>query len=168
LVPLLVPDWSQTSREEIARELEGARQDRERADRRVAGAQARVVESGRQLEKGRKRERVARQAMGNAQVKLAARLEVADLALAGDRTPGGPGRRRAHGHEALKSLFVDEGFGELAAEETLETVVQAIEALQTHGRLVGIVTHLTALAERMPAQSKVRKAPEGSRMEMVR
>jgi exonuclease SbcC len=73
-----------------------------------------------------------------------------------------------HGHEALESLFVDEGFGALDAEDTLETVVQAIEALQAHDRMVGIVTHLTALAERMPAQIKVRKAPEGSRVEMVR
>jgi exonuclease SbcC len=74
----------------------------------------------------------------------------------------------AHGHEALESLFVDEGFGALDAEETLETVVQAIEALPTHDRLVGIVTHLTALAERMPVQVTVRKAPEGSRVEMRR
>jgi DNA repair protein SbcC/Rad50 len=74
----------------------------------------------------------------------------------------------AHGHEALESLFVDEGFGALDTEETLETVVQAIEALQAHDRLVGIVTHLTPLAERMPAQIKVRKAPEGSQVEMVK
>jgi exonuclease SbcC len=74
----------------------------------------------------------------------------------------------AHGHEALESLFVDEGFGALDTEETLETVVQAIEALQANDRLVGIVTHLTPLAERMPAQIKVRKAPEGSRVEMVK
>jgi exonuclease SbcC len=47
-------------------------------------------------------------------------------------------------------------------------VVQPIEALQGHGRPVGIVTHLTALAERMPARIRVRKAPEGSRVEMVR
>ena len=74
----------------------------------------------------------------------------------------------AHGHEALESLFVDEGFGALDTEETLETVVQAIEALQAHDRVVGIVTHLTPLADRMPAQIKVRKAPEGSTVEMVK
>ena len=74
----------------------------------------------------------------------------------------------AHGHEALESLFIDDGFGALDAEETLETVIQAIEALQAHDRLVGIVTHLTPLAERMPAQIRVRKAPEGSRVEIVR
>lgn len=74
----------------------------------------------------------------------------------------------AHGHEALESLFVDEGFGSLDTDETLETVIQAIEALQAHDRVVGIVTHLTPLAERMPAQIKVLKAPEGSRVEMVK
>jgi exonuclease SbcC len=50
----------------------------------------------------------------------------------------------------------------------LETVVQAIEALQAHDRVVGIVTHLTPLADRMPAQIKVRKSPEGSTVEMVK
>jgi exonuclease SbcC len=74
----------------------------------------------------------------------------------------------AHGHEALESVFVDEGFGALDAEETLETVVQAIEALQAHDRLVGIVTHITHLAERMLVQIKVRKTPEGSSIEIVR
>jgi exonuclease SbcC len=73
-----------------------------------------------------------------------------------------------HAHEALESLFIDEGFGSLDTEETLETVVQAIEALQAHDRLVGIVTHLAPLADRMPAQIKIRKALEGSHAEMVK
>lgn len=74
----------------------------------------------------------------------------------------------AHGHEALESLFIDEGFGALDTDETLDQVIQALEALQTNNRVLGIVTHLTQLAERMPAHIRVKKAPEGSWIEVER
>jgi len=74
----------------------------------------------------------------------------------------------AHGHEALESLFIDEGFGALDTDETLDQVIQALEALQTNHRVVGVVTHLTQLAERMPAHIRVKKAPEGSWIEVER
>jgi DNA repair protein SbcC/Rad50 len=75
----------------------------------------------------------------------------------------------AYGHEALESLFIDEGFGALDADETLDQVIQALEALQTtNHRVLGVVTHLTQLAERMPSQIRVKKAPEGSWIEVER
>ncbi|MGH7340107.1 MAG: SbcC/MukB-like Walker B domain-containing protein, partial [Candidatus Rokuibacteriota bacterium] len=74
----------------------------------------------------------------------------------------------AYGHEALESLFIDEGFGALDTEETLDQVIQALEALQTNHRVLGVVTHLTQLAERMPAHIRVKKAPEGSWIEVDR
>ncbi len=58
--------------------------------------------------------------------------------------------------EALESLFLDEGFGTLDAE-TLDVVVDAIEALQGGERMVGIVTHIPELAERLPARLEVRR-----------
>ncbi len=58
--------------------------------------------------------------------------------------------------EALESLFLDEGFGMLDAE-TLDTVVAALDALHGGQRLVGIVTHVRELAERMPARLEVRR-----------
>ena len=56
--------------------------------------------------------------------------------------------------DALESLFLDEGFGTLDPE-TLDVVVQAIEALHGGRRLVGVVTHITELAERLPARVEV-------------
>ncbi|WP_117236702.1 AAA family ATPase [Thermus sediminis] len=64
----------------------------------------------------------------------------------------------------LGALFLDEGFGTLDPE-ALEGVAGVLEALPTRGRLVGIVTHVEALAERLPARLLVRKHPLGSRVE---
>jgi exonuclease SbcC len=58
--------------------------------------------------------------------------------------------------EALESLFLDEGFGTLDAE-TLDVVVDAIEALHGGERMVGIVTHIPELAERLPARLEVKR-----------
>src|SRR5262249_1713911 len=62
-----------------------------------------------------------------------------------------------HGHHRLESLFIDEGFGTLDTDETLATVAEALENLQGGQRVVGIVTHLADLAERMHAQIRVVK-----------
>ena len=59
--------------------------------------------------------------------------------------------------EALESLFLDEGFGSLDAE-TLDTVVSALDALHGGDRMVGIVTHVRDLAERLPARLEVRRS----------
>lgn len=61
----------------------------------------------------------------------------------------------------LESMFLDEGFGTLDAE-TLDTVASAIEDLGASGRLIGIVTHLPDLAERIPTRIEVRPTPTGS------
>ncbi len=63
----------------------------------------------------------------------------------------------------IGALFLDEGFGTLDGE-TLEQVAGVLEALPTQGRLVGIVTHVEALAERLPARLLVEKSPAGSRV----
>jgi exonuclease SbcC len=61
----------------------------------------------------------------------------------------------------LESLFLDEGFGTLDAE-TLEVVVGAIEQLGGGDRLVGVITHVPDLAERLPVRLDVTKSPRGS------
>ncbi len=53
-------------------------------------------------------------------------------------------------------------------DETLDQVIQALEALHTDHRVVGVVTHLVHFAERMPAHVRVKKAPEGSWIEVER
>ncbi len=66
----------------------------------------------------------------------------------------------------LGSVFLDEGFGTLDPE-TLDVVACAIEDLSARGRLVGIVTHIDALAERMPVRFVVSKGPVTSTIEKV-
>ena len=56
--------------------------------------------------------------------------------------------------DALESLFLDEGFGALDTD-TLDTVVSALDALHGGERMVGIVTHVRELAERLPARLEV-------------
>lgn len=69
--------------------------------------------------------------------------------------------------QRLESLFLDEGFGSLDAE-TLEVVVAAIEQLGGEDRLVGVITHVTEIAEQMPARIEVVKSPRGSRLVRAR
>ncbi len=76
------------------------------------------------------------------------------LALAESLAELSTGGRAA---EALESLFLDEGFGTLDSE-TLDVVVGALDALHGGRRLVGIVTHVRELAERLPARLEVRRA----------
>ncbi|MGZ4211131.1 MAG: AAA family ATPase [Actinomycetota bacterium] len=66
----------------------------------------------------------------------------------------------------LESIFLDEGFGSLDPE-TLETVAEAIEQLGRTSRVVGIVTHVRDLAERIPVRYEVRKGPTTSTVEKV-
>ena len=65
------------------------------------------------------------------------------------------------GNATLGALFLDEGFGTLDLE-TLDSVAKVLEALTEQGRMVGVVTHVTALSSRLPSRLKVRKKPEGS------
>jgi exonuclease SbcC len=57
---------------------------------------------------------------------------------------------------ALESIFLDEGFGALDPE-ALDVVAGTIEALASAERVVGVVTHVPELAERMPVRFRVRK-----------
>lgn len=50
---------------------------------------------------------------------------------------------------ALDAMFIDEGFGTLD-QETLETALDTLIQLQSSGRLVGIISHVTELKNRIP------------------
>lgn len=54
----------------------------------------------------------------------------------------------------VDSLFLDEGFGSLD-EESLEEALNALAALRQRGKLIGIISHVPALKERLPAQIAV-------------
>ena len=65
------------------------------------------------------------------------------------------------GAAKLEAIFLDEGFGTLDAE-TLDTVAAAIENLAASGRVVGLVTHVRELAERVPVRFEVERGPTTS------
>ena len=58
---------------------------------------------------------------------------------------------------SIDSLFLDEGFGTLDGD-TLETALAALDALNASGKMIGVISHVEALKERIPAQIRVEKA----------
>jgi DNA repair protein SbcC/Rad50 len=66
----------------------------------------------------------------------------------------------------MEALFVDEGFGTLD-EDTLEEVMNVLDGLREGGRIVGIVSHVTELRQRIPAQVHVRKGQHGSHVAVI-
>jgi DNA repair protein SbcC/Rad50 len=67
------------------------------------------------------------------------------------------------GGTKIEALFVDEGFGSLD-EETLDEVMTVLDGLREGGRMVGIVSHVAELKQRIPAQIRVHKGHSGSRL----
>ncbi|MBS7663686.1 AAA family ATPase [Pseudomonas lalucatii] len=58
---------------------------------------------------------------------------------------------------SIDSLFLDEGFGTLDGE-TLEVALDALDSLNASGKMIGVISHVEALKERIPVQLKVYKA----------
>lgn len=67
----------------------------------------------------------------------------------------------------LDTLFVDEGFGSLDAE-TLDDVMDTLDGLRDGGRVVGVVSHVAEMRDRIPTQLRVHKHRQrGSTVESV-
>lgn len=67
----------------------------------------------------------------------------------------------------LDTMFVDEGFGSLD-EESLQQAVRALSSLTEGNRLVGIISHVGELKEKIDRQILVKKDREGgSRVEIL-
>ena len=54
----------------------------------------------------------------------------------------------------VDSLFLDEGFGTLD-EDALDTALSTLASLQQRGKLIGIISHVQGLKERVPTQIEV-------------
>lgn len=57
---------------------------------------------------------------------------------------------------SIDSLFLDEGFGTLDGD-TLEIALAALDTLNASGKMIGIISHVESLKERIPAQIRVEK-----------
>ena len=66
----------------------------------------------------------------------------------------------ANNGRSVDSLFLDEGFGNLDAD-ALYTVISTLENLHTHGKTVGVISHVEAVHKRFKAQLQVVKKPNG-------
>ncbi|MDM8552399.1 AAA family ATPase [Desulfobacterales bacterium HSG2] len=85
-------------------------------------------------------------------VSLAMALGLSDLA--GKRTK-------------VDSLFLDEGFGFLD-DESLSIALSTLETLQSGGKMIGVVSHVEALKERITTQIQVKRMTGGiSRLEIT-
>lgn len=63
---------------------------------------------------------------------------------------------------SLETMFIDEGFGTLDPE-SLDQAIEALMDIQNSGRLVGIISHVPELKERIDAQLEVVATQNGSR-----
>lgn len=57
---------------------------------------------------------------------------------------------------SIDSLFLDEGFGTLDSA-TLDIALDALDNLNASGKMIGVISHVAALKERVPVQIRVRK-----------
>jgi exonuclease SbcC len=78
---------------------------------------------------------------------LALALALAD-SVASFGADGGSGAK-------LEALFLDEGVSTLDQDETLSAVIDALVGLQKGDRLVGVISHMENLAERLPARIEI-------------
>ncbi len=56
----------------------------------------------------------------------------------------------------IDSLFLDEGFGTLDSE-TLDIALDALDNLNATGKMIGVISHVEALKERIPVQIEIKK-----------
>jgi len=67
---------------------------------------------------------------------------------------------------SLDTIFIDEGFGSLD-EESLEKSIQCLLDLQKSGKLVGVISHVGELKERIRARIEVTQGMTGSTAKVV-
>jgi exonuclease SbcC len=65
----------------------------------------------------------------------------------------------------IDTLFIDEGFGSLD-QESLELAIRALVDLQSTGRSIGIISHVTELKEQIKLQIDVQSTKVGSTIKM--
>ena len=71
--------------------------------------------------------------------------------------------QRVAGGRHIETIFIDEGFGSLDPE-ALDRAMESLASLQSGGRLVGIISHVTDLKQRVQARIEVEPSQEGSQV----
>lgn len=74
--------------------------------------------------------------------------------------------QQSSGGVKLDAMFIDEGFGTLDVE-VLDLAVKTLSNMSDNGRVVGIISHVSELRERIDKQICVSKARNGSSIKLV-
>ena len=61
----------------------------------------------------------------------------------------------------LEAMFIDEGFGSLD-RESIQDALDILQSIRRTAGVVGIISHVDALAETIPAQLRITKGKNGS------
>ena len=64
------------------------------------------------------------------------------------------------GRLQIEALFIDEGFGTLDAD-SLNIAMMALEEIESEGRVIGIISHVEELNQRVPQQIQVKANGNG-------
>ncbi|MFN3366695.1 MAG: SbcC/MukB-like Walker B domain-containing protein, partial [Exiguobacterium mexicanum] len=70
------------------------------------------------------------------------------------------------GGVSLETMLIDEGFGTLDAE-SLDQAIELLMSLQSSGRLVGVISHVQELKDRVDARIEVKKSRSGSTIQLI-
>lgn len=70
------------------------------------------------------------------------------------------------GGRHLETLFIDEGFGSLD-QEALDRAMEELSKLRDTGRLVGVISHVSELKQRIATRLEVEQTQEGSSLSMT-
>ena len=73
--------------------------------------------------------------------------------------------QRSAGGIEIETLFIDEGFGSLDSE-SLDQAVDTLMALAGSDRMIGIISHVGELKDRIGRQILIEKRADGSRIRM--
>ena len=67
---------------------------------------------------------------------------------------------------SLDAMFIDEGFGSLD-EQALRQAIRMLGRLADGSRLIGVISHVTELKDAIPAQIRISKDANGSRVSVI-
>jgi exonuclease SbcC len=88
---------------------------------------------------------------------------LASLSLALAFSQGLAGFGGEQSRSKLDSLFIDEGISSLDSD-SLEIAISALEALTVGDRMVGVISHIAELGDRLNARIRVERTASGSRI----
>ena len=74
--------------------------------------------------------------------------------------------QQSAGGICLDAMFIDEGFGTLDTE-TLDIAIKTLSEMAGTDRIIGIISHVTELRERVDRQIQIEKTTSGSRITML-